>query len=162
MVGRREAEAGKVTTGRQRGRAGGEGGGRREGSCFQGRIGWKLLQPRRVVPAAPAPRRAPEPNLFTVLGDAPNRWSLPFTQLCHGKDRDARRCRGKDTQGFGYGSRQSALLLMLDTLKAFIVTRKQMQFSAAFLQLQKLQLASTFIQTSRASAPMPSKLRGDE
>lgn len=43
-----------------------EEGGREAAS--RGRIGRKLLQPRRVVPAAPAPRRAPEPSPFLPRG----------------------------------------------------------------------------------------------
>lgn len=128
-MGGREAAAGKLNTGRWRGR---EGGGRRrrrreEESRFQGRIGWKLLQRRRAVPAAPAPRRAAEPSRVTALGgcsehtgrcsepnggcsklnggmlrtqwgDAPNARGLPFTQLCHSNDGDVTRCKGKGTQ----------------------------------------------------------------
>lgn len=142
-MGGREAAAGKLITGRWRGRRRRR---REEGSCFPSRIGWKLLQRRRAVPAAPAPRRAPEPSraeprygLGRMLqtpkpwGHAPNPWSLPFTQLCHSNGRDVTRCKGKDT--VSCGSLQSAFLLVLDTLKAVFVTCKYPQFSAAFLQL---------------------------
>lgn len=116
-MGARKALAGKGNTRRWKGREKEEEGRReegKEGSSFPGRIGRKLLQPGRAVPAAPLP---PGSRAHPGPGDAPNPRSLP-RPLCHGSDRDV---TGKGNKGLAKAA-AIPFSVHLDALKAFFVS----------------------------------------